>query len=232
MEFIESQDYYPWASLYRQPLPGASFWQPPNDFSTYELNFGYNFGTDPSSPVAWQHVQHLQSNVERLELELSSLRSQINDQNIRGELDAERDQLKRELSSLSSQSAEEPDESISSPDTTRSNSGQPKRRKYRRRPKPDHNAPIRPLTAYAQFAVDIRKKYSSQGLSFSEIAKRIGVDWQDMPDNIRDVYLTRAADAKQKHEAKFRKYQETAAYRSYQQYLVDFQKKLERKDKA
>jgi predicted DNA-binding protein YlxM (UPF0122 family) len=107
------------------------------------------------------------------------------------------------------------------------------------------------LTAYAQFAVgpsprsltidlivhadcisDIRKQYSSQGLSFAEIAKRIGVDWQEMSDDIRDRYLTRAADEKQKYEMKLRIYQNTDAYRQYNQYLSNFKAKLSEKIKT
>jgi len=215
-----------------QLAQGTEFWQPANCLPTHGLHYGHSPSDNQINQDPWQHVRYLQSNVERLEVELSSLRHQVNEQRIRGELDAERDRLKRELSSLDSQSAEDQDDMVSSPDTSRSTASQPKRRKYQRRPKPDHNAPVKPLTAYAQFAVDIRKQFSSQGLSFAEIAKRIGVKWQEMPDDIRDRYLTRSADEKQKYEMKLRRYQDTVAYREYNQYLANFKAKSGERIKA
>jgi len=88
------------------------------------------------------------------------------------------------------------------------------------------------LIVHADYITDIRKRYSSQGLSFAEIAKRIGIDWQDMPDDLRDRYLTRAADEKQKYEMKLRIYQDTDAYRQYHQYLSNFKAKSGEKIKT
>jgi len=58
------------------------------------------------------------------------------------------------------------------------------------------------------------------------------VKWQEMPDDIRDRYLTRSADEKQKYEMRLRRYQDTAAYREYNQYLANFKAKSSEKIKA
>ncbi|KAL2006515.1 hypothetical protein VTN00DRAFT_9183 [Thermoascus crustaceus] len=48
-----------------------------------------------------------------------------------------------------------------------------KKRKYRWHPKPDPNAPKKPLTAYAQFANE-KRELRHHGLSFADMAIEIG----------------------------------------------------------
>lgn len=99
------------------------------------------------------------------------------------------------------------------------------KRKYRRHPKPDENAPERPPSAYVIFSNKIREDLKHQQLSFTDIAKRVGENWQNLPSSEKEPYESEAFAAKDKYNAALTEYKKTENYRSYQAYLAEFKAK-------
>lgn len=102
------------------------------------------------------------------------------------------------------------------------------KRKYRRHPKPDENAPERPPSAYVLFSNKMRDDLKSQNLTFTEIAKLVGENWQSLAPAERDIYETQANTAKDKYRRDMAEYKKTPQYRKYSQYLHDFKEKQAR----
>lgn len=75
----------------------------------------------------------------------------------------------------------------------------------------------------------MRKRYQERELSFSDLAKLIGHDWQKCPADLRDLYLSNAQSEKELYEEKLRKYKSTDAFREYQDYVQDFKQKAQQK---
>ncbi|RFU73778.1 high-mobility group 20a [Trichoderma arundinaceum] len=90
------------------------------------------------------------------------------------------------------------------------NSSGPKR-KYRRHPKPDENAPERPMSAYVLFS--------------NKIAKLVGENWQSLPLPEREVYEGQARASKERYYREMALYKETPEYRKYMRYLEEFNEK-------
>ncbi|KAB8542122.1 hypothetical protein FH972_025585 [Carpinus fangiana] len=107
-------------------------------------------------------------------------------------------------------------------DAQPSSPGKVPRRKYKRHPKPDVNAPERPLTAYVRFSKDKRKEYQERRLSFSELAKQIGIDWQDLSPTLKNKYLGDAASDWTAFRKALDEYHASDQYADYVQYLRDF----------
>lgn len=102
------------------------------------------------------------------------------------------------------------------------------KRKYRRHPKSDENAPERPPSAYVLFSNKMRDDLKSQNLTFTEIAKLVGENWQSLAPAERDIYETQANTAKDKYRRDMAEYKKTPQYRKYSQYLHDFKEKQAR----
>ncbi|MCJ1482916.1 hypothetical protein MMC06_003082 [Schaereria dolodes] len=96
------------------------------------------------------------------------------------------------------------------------------KRKYRRHPKPDENAPERAPSAYVIFSNKIREDLKMQNLSFTEIAKRVGENWQDLSPEGKEPYESQAATVKERYNAEMAEYKTTASFKEYAQYLTDF----------
>ncbi|CAF9927833.1 MAG: hypothetical protein ALECFALPRED_003893 [Alectoria fallacina] len=99
------------------------------------------------------------------------------------------------------------------------------KRKYRRHPKADDNAPERPPSAYVIFSNKIREELKPENLSFTAIAKKVGERWQDIPAEEKEPYESEASVAKEKYHAEMADYKTTTSYREYQQYLAEFKAK-------
>lgn len=98
------------------------------------------------------------------------------------------------------------------------------KRRYRWHPRPDPNAPKRPKTAYVNFADHLRTDPAIANLSFVEIAREVGRQWQLMDPGLKQKWETQAAAAMQEHEEQMEVYRRTDAYQEYQQYLESFKK--------
>lgn len=100
--------------------------------------------------------------------------------------------------------------------------GKEGKRRYRRHPRPDNNAPKKPKTAYVNFADHLRTDPSISCLSFVDIAKEVGRRWQNLSPESKRVWESQAARATQEYEAEMDEYKKTVPYRKYQAYLEDF----------
>ncbi|OAQ99752.1 hypothetical protein LLEC1_01975 [Akanthomyces lecanii] len=106
------------------------------------------------------------------------------------------------------------------------------KRKYRRHPKPDENAPERPPSAYVLFSNKMREDLKSHNLSFTEIAKLVGENWQNLDQPERESYENQANEAKDKYRRRLTEYKKTQEYRKYAQYLQEFKEKQNKHSQA
>ena len=66
-----------------------------------------------------------------------------------------------------------------------SSNGDSGKRRYRRHPKADPHAPVKPSSAYVEFSNTVREEM--KGASFTEIARRVGERWQALPKQEKEV---------------------------------------------
>ncbi|KAI1814305.1 hypothetical protein GGS20DRAFT_415989 [Poronia punctata] len=99
------------------------------------------------------------------------------------------------------------------------------KRKYRRHPKPDENAPERPPSAYVLFSNKMREDLKGQNLTFTEIAKLVGEHWQSLGRTEKEPFEKQANEAKEKYNYDLAQYKQTPEYRKYHEYLHEFRKK-------
>jgi hypothetical protein len=87
-------------------------------------------------------------------------------------------------------------ENLSPSTTTEESSGasgkRPKRR-YRWHPRADPNAPKRPKTAYVNFADHLRTDSEVAGMTFVDIAREVGRQWQVMDAETKQEWENKAA---------------------------------------
>lgn len=96
------------------------------------------------------------------------------------------------------------------------------KRKYRRHPKADENAPERPPSAYVIFSNLVREEVKSQNLSFTQIARLVGDRWQQLSPGGKEPYEAEANTLKERFNIQLSAYKKTDAYKDYVQYLADF----------
>lgn len=96
------------------------------------------------------------------------------------------------------------------------------KRKYRRHPKPDPNAPERPASAYVLFSNKMREELKGQNLTFTEIAKLVGENWQNLPPAEKEPFEQSASAAKDRYNADLVEYKKTGLYVAYTRYLGEF----------
>ncbi|KAF4974961.1 hypothetical protein FZEAL_8193 [Fusarium zealandicum] len=106
------------------------------------------------------------------------------------------------------------------------------KRKYRRHPKSDENAPERPPSAYVLFSNKMREDLRSQNLSFTEIAKLVGENWQNLESGEKEAYESQANADKERYHRDLMEYKKTPDYRKYVQYLQDFKEKQAKRVQA
>lgn len=94
-----------------------------------------------------------------------------------------------------------------------SSSSSPLRRKYRRHPKPDKHAPIKPPSAYIMFSNDARAQLKDHNMTFVEIAKLVGDQWKNLGLNQKQTYERTAMRAKDKYISALNAYRQTEDYK-------------------
>ncbi|KAI1253075.1 hypothetical protein MGN70_005283 [Eutypa lata] len=99
------------------------------------------------------------------------------------------------------------------------------KRKYRRHPKPDENAPERPPSAYVLFSNKMREDLKGRNLTFTEIAKLVGENWQNLTRAEKEPFETQAQEAKENYNRDLTEYKKTESYRKYNEYLHEFRKR-------
>jgi hypothetical protein len=96
------------------------------------------------------------------------------------------------------------------------------KRKYRRHPKVDENAPERPPSAYVIFSNKMREDLKGRNLSFTEIAKLVGENWQNLSPSEKEPFEQQAFTAKEKYNNELVEYKKTDSFKGYSQYLIEF----------
>ncbi|KAH6621755.1 hypothetical protein C7974DRAFT_210390 [Boeremia exigua] len=96
------------------------------------------------------------------------------------------------------------------------------KRRYRRHPRADSQAPKKPKTAYVNFADQLRTDPQISQLSFVHIAREVGRRWQELALEQKRVWESNAARAMQEYESQMDEYKQTEEWRKYQAYLNDF----------
>ena len=99
------------------------------------------------------------------------------------------------------------------------------KRKYRRHPKTDDNAPERPPSAYVIFSNRIREEVKDQNLSFTQIAKLVGDRWQKLDPAGKEPFEAQASTAKERYNVQLSAYRKTDDYKEYMAYLAEFKAK-------
>ncbi|KFY48303.1 hypothetical protein V495_01453 [Pseudogymnoascus sp. VKM F-4514 (FW-929)] len=84
-----------------------------------------------------------------------------------------------------------------------------KKRKYRRHPKPDENAPARPRSAYVIFSNKMREDLKGKSLSFTEITKIVGKKWQYLTPSEKEPYEQQSLVAKETSTIELAEYRMT-----------------------
>lgn len=97
--------------------------------------------------------------------------------------------------------------------TSSGNGNHGKKRKYRRHPKRDKNAPKRPPSAYIMFSNDMRAKINNKSKTFSEMAKTIGEEWKKLDPNKKQAYELEAMKAKNAYQVAMQQYRKTSEYK-------------------
>src|SRR6185369_13678556 len=94
------------------------------------------------------------------------------------------------------------------------------KRKYRRHPKRDKSAPVKPPSAYVMFAHRVREEYQGQNISFPDMAKIVGDRWKTIPPQEKEAIKAQAAKAKEKYRAKLEAYKTTDQWKVCKSFCV------------
>lgn len=107
----------------------------------------------------------------------------------------------------------------------------PRKRRYKRHPKPDDNAPPRPPSAYVLFANMVREEEKSKNLSFTQLARLVGEKWKSLGSSEKEDIEAHAADVKKQYTADVTVYKKSLEYHLYQTYLTEFKERATRDEK-
>lgn len=71
----------------------------------------------------------------------------------------------------------------------------------------------------------MREDLKGHNLTFTEIAKLVGENWQSLPTAEKEAYESQANAAKEKYHRDLAEYKKTPEYKKYALYLQDFKEK-------
>ncbi|CAG8443882.1 7488_t:CDS:10 [Diversispora eburnea] len=128
---------------------------------------------------------------------------------------------------IASSTTEQQQNVISRSDSQKDSSYQ--KRKYKRHPKRDQNAPAKPHSAYVLFSQKVRSEYKIKGknLPFQEMAKVVGDRWKTIPTHEKEELEAQASAEKEKYLVSLSRYKITENWNKYQVYLKEFKEKYE-----
>lgn len=78
----------------------------------------------------------------------------------------------------------------------------------------------------------MREDLKGRPLSFTEIAKLVGENWQSLSPADKEPYEQQAFAAKEKYMIELADYRQTESYRNYAEYLADFKLKQSQQQEA
>jgi hypothetical protein len=78
----------------------------------------------------------------------------------------------------------------------------------------------------------MREDLRSQNLTFTEIAKLVGENWQNLNASEKEAFESQANADKEKYHRDLMEYKKTADYRKYMQYLHEFKEKQAKRTQA
>jgi hypothetical protein len=68
----------------------------------------------------------------------------------------------------------------------------------------------------------MREELKGRNLSFTEIAKLVGENWQNLSPAEKEPYEQQAFSAKEKYNSELAEYKKTTKYQEYARYLAEF----------
>ena len=71
----------------------------------------------------------------------------------------------------------------------------------------------------------MREDLKGQNLTFTEIAKLVGENWQNLNREEKEPFERQAHEAKERYNRELADYKKTTEYRKYCDYLHDFRKR-------
>lgn len=71
----------------------------------------------------------------------------------------------------------------------------------------------------------MREELKGRNLTFTEIAKLVGENWQSLSQSEKEPFETQAQRAKEKYNNDLTEYKKTTEYQKYMSYLQDFRAK-------
>ncbi|OMJ07836.1 FACT complex subunit SSRP1 [Smittium culicis] len=101
-------------------------------------------------------------------------------------------------------------------------SNSPYKRKYKKHPKKDPNAPEKWKSAYQLFREDLNKKLEHKKLSFVDLSKIHSDQWSNLDASRKMFYDELAKNAKDEYEKLMNQYRKSPQYKEYQEYLNQF----------
>lgn len=114
---------------------------------------------------------------------------------------------------------------ISSSSNDQQQGAPPTKRGYRHHPKSDQNAPERPYSAYVLFSNHLREQLKDQNLSFTDLSKVVGEQWQQLSRDQKEEWKKKGAVPWERYKVGLADYHKTDEFREYQRYLADFKAK-------
>ncbi|KAJ1938830.1 hypothetical protein FBU59_004321 [Linderina macrospora] len=96
------------------------------------------------------------------------------------------------------------------------------KRKYKRHPKKDINAPAKWRSAYQLFRDDIYNELQGQGIEFGSMSKIQSERWRALDAAAKEQYEERVRLDRTRYEQQMEVYKHTTEYRTYQAYLERF----------
>lgn len=71
----------------------------------------------------------------------------------------------------------------------------------------------------------MREDLKGRNLTFTEIAKLVGENWQNLTQTEKEPFESQAQAAKDRYNAQLAEYKKTALYKKYMDYLHEFKVK-------
>jgi hypothetical protein len=117
------------------------------------------------------------------------------------------------------QESEEPESPRAEQDELETKEPTPLKRRYRHRQPKDPHAPRKPRSDYVLFGIFLRQHPDVSQLSFVEISKLVGEQWQRLSPEERAMWTSTAVQQKSRYITELAEYQQSKEYQHHQDRL-------------